>query len=115
MLRAVFHRKSLDLGGQLFEPFFGFEISGHAGYGEAINENEGNDIVCAAISSCAMVVCNAATEQFSADAEVKVEENRISLELNDYNSPAVRLIAALYEHLTAIAEDHDKIKVEIVE
>ena len=113
MLRAVFHRKSWEFGGQYFEPFFGFEISGHAGYGEAVNENEGNDIVCAAISSCAMLVCNAITDQFGANAEVKVEENRISLNLNEFHRGSSKLIAALHEHLMAISEDHSKVKVDV--
>ena len=40
MIRAVFYRRSVDFGGEIIEPFLGFEISGHAGYGEAVNENE---------------------------------------------------------------------------
>ena len=113
MLRAVFHRKSYEFGGQYFEPFLSFEVSGHAGYGEAVNENEGTDIVCAAVSSCTMLVCNAITEKFGANAEVKVEENRISLQLNEYNVAAVNLITALYEHLTAISEDHSNVRVDV--
>lgn len=100
MLNAVFHLKGCD--------FCGFEISGHAGYG-----TEGNDIVCAAVSSCTMLVCNAVTENFKADAKVKVEENRITLRLLKYNKAATELIAALYEHLKVISEDHSKVKVEI--
>ena len=113
MLKAVFHRRSIDFGGQILEPFYGFDISGHAGYGEATSENEGNDIVCAAISSCTMLVCNAVTEKFNASAEVKVEENRISLMLNGYNTAATNLIAALYDHLTTLSENYSNIKVEV--
>ena len=105
MLRAVFHRKDND--------FRGFRISGHAGYGEAVSEWEGNDIVCAAVSSCTMLVCNAITENFGANAEVNVEEDLISLELKGYDAAASTLIKALYEHLTALSEDYSKVKVEI--
>lgn len=105
MLKAVFHEKACD--------FCGFEISGHAGYGEAIDEKHGNDIVCAAVSSCTMLVCNAITENFGAKAEVKVEENRITLRLCEYNIASVRLLGAFYSHLESIAEDYSKVKVEI--
>lgn len=105
MLRAVFHRKGND--------FCGFQISGHAGYGEAVSEWEGNDIVCAAVSSCTMLVCNAITEIFGAKAEVSVEEDLISLELKEYDAAAAKLIAALYEHLKALSEDYGKVRVGI--
>lgn len=100
MLKAVFHRNGNDLAG--------FEISGHAGYG-----TEGNDIVCAAVSSCTMLVCNAVTENFKADARVTVEENRITLRLVKYDKAAAGLIEALYEHLRAISGEYGKVKVEI--
>ncbi len=101
MLRAVFRRKN--------GAFSGFEISGHAGYGA-----EGNDIVCAAVSSCTMLVCNAVTENFGANAEVNVKENCITLRLNDNGGEAAeKLLEAFFEHLTAIAEDYSKVKVEI--
>ena len=108
MLKAVFHRNGDDFCERFSEHFSGFEISGHAGYG-----TEGNDIVCAAVSSCTMLVCNAVTENFKADAEVKVEENRITLRLRKYDKSAAELIAALYEHIKAISEDYGKVKVEI--
>lgn len=100
MLKAVFRKKKGS--------FCGFEISGHAGYG-----TEGNDIVCAAVSSCTMLVCNAVTENFGANAEVTVEENRIMLSLNGGDNAAEKLLTAFYEHLTAISEDYSKVKVEI--
>lgn len=94
--------------------FVGFEISGHAGYGTAINDKEGSDIVCAAISSCTMLVCNAITENFKANADVSVEENRITLRLNEYNKSAVELLTAFFQHLEALAEDYGKIKLTII-
>lgn len=101
MLKAVFHKKN--------GAFSGFEISGHAGYG-----TQGNDIVCAAVSSCTMLVCNAVTESFGEKTEVAVEENRVTLRLPDNGGEAAKkLLEAFYEHLTAIAEDYSKVKVEI--
>lgn len=89
--------------------FSGFEISGHAGYG-----NEGRDIVCAAVSSCTMLVCNAITENFGARAEVSVEENRITLSLSETNENAQKLISAFYEHLETLSGDYSKIKVSVI-
>ncbi len=95
------------------EAFSGFEISGHAGYGEAANEREGNDIVCAAVSSCTMLVCNAITENFGATADVKVEENRITLSLKENSESAQKLIAAFCEHLETLSREYENIKVTI--
>lgn len=89
--------------------FSGFEISGHAGYG-----SEGNDIVCAAVSSCTMLVCNCITENFGANADVKVGENKISLRLAEPDEAAVKLISAFYEHLEAISTDYSNVKLTII-
>lgn len=110
MLNCVFRLGELE-DEQIFR---GFEISGHAGYGTAANEREGNDIVCAAISSCTMLVCNAITESFGAKADVKVEENRIFLRLNEPNDAAQKLISAFYEHLKTLSEDYENIKLTII-
>ena len=47
----------------------GFEISGHALFAE-----HGNDIVCSAVSSAAIMAANTITEVFGEKAEVKAEE-----------------------------------------
>ncbi len=89
--------------------FAGFEISGHAGYG-----TQGNDIVCAAVSSCTMLVCNAITEDLGADAEVTVEDNRITLRLNESSQEAQRLISAFYKHLETLSEDYENIRISVI-
>ena len=95
--------------------FSGFEISGHAGYGEAISDKKGNDIVCAAVSSCTMLVCNCITENFGEKAEVEVLENKISLRLCESpKSESVRLLSAFYEHLEALSADYENIKLTII-
>ena len=105
MLKAVFYEAACE--------FQGFEISGHAGYGEAEDEMHGTDIVCAAVSSCTMLVCNAITENFKADADVKVEETRITLMLRGYNTAAMKLLAAFYSHIESISEDYGNVKLVI--
>ncbi len=99
-LKAVFYKKG--------EQFCGFSVSGHAGYGE-----EGNDIVCASVSSAVMLVCNTITDFFNADADVEVLENKITLRLNDGNPSAEQLLASFYQHMEIIADEYSKIKLEI--
>ena len=111
MLNCVF--RSGEFEGEI--KFSGFEISGHAGYGEAISDKEGRDIVCAAVSSCTMLVCNCITENFGENADVTVEENRITLTLTSKPSKAaVQLLSAFYEHLEMLSEDYKNIKLTII-
>ena len=111
MLKCVFRLG--EFNGE--KKFSGFEISGHAGYGEAVSEYEGNDIVCAAVSSCAMLVCNCITENFGEKAEVSVEGNRITLTLtNKPDKAAIQLLSAFYEHLEALSEDYKNIELTII-
>lgn len=105
MMKCVFRLETFDG----LQTFSGFEISGHAGYGE-----EGNDIVCAAVSSCTMLVCNCITENFKARADVSVEENRIALRLLEYDEPSARLLSAFHQHLEVLSEDYRKIKLMII-
>ncbi len=100
MLKAVFYKGA--------EGFTGFSISGHAGYG-----TEGNDIVCAAITSAVELTCNTVTEFFGADAVAEVFENEVRLTLNKPSVPSQQLIASLYAHIENIAREHKKIRLEI--
>ncbi|MCM1164771.1 MAG: ribosomal-processing cysteine protease Prp [Lachnospiraceae bacterium] len=109
MLNCVFRLRKFGNA----EALSGFEISGHAGYGKARSEKDGNDIVCAAVSSCTMLVCNAVTENFGADADVKVEENRITLRLNERSEAAEQLISAFCEHLGELSREYGKIRLTI--
>ncbi len=108
MLKCVFRIGGVKRSSDMMSSLYGFEISGHAGYG-----TEGNDIVCAAVSSCTMLVCNCITENFKANADVKVEENRITLTLKEQSSAAEQLITAFYRHLEALSEDYDNIKLSL--
>ncbi len=99
MLKAVFYKQGSS--------FTGFSVSGHAGYG-----TEGNDIVCASISSAVMLVCNTVTDFFNARADVEVKENEITLLLKEDNVPAEQLIESFRQHMVFIAEEHSKIQLE---
>ncbi len=100
MLKAVFYKGA---GG-----FTGFSISGHAGYG-----TEGNDIVCAAITSAVELTCNTVTEFFGAEACAEVFENEVRLTLGKPDVPSQQLIASLCAHIENIAREHKKIRLEI--
>lgn len=99
MLKAVFYRRG--------DAPTGFTVSGHAGYGA-----EGTDIVCASISSAVMLVCNTVTDFFNADADVSVEENRITLRLNERSDAAEKLLESFFAHMEFIAEEHSNVKLE---
>ncbi|MBQ9947205.1 MAG: ribosomal-processing cysteine protease Prp [Oscillospiraceae bacterium] len=100
MLKAVFYKEN--------GRFTGFSISGHAGYG-----TEGNDIVCAAITSAVELTCNTITEFFGTSARVDVFENEVRLVLNGQHEPSQQLLASLCAHIENIASEHKKIKLEI--
>ncbi|MBP1543981.1 MAG: ribosomal-processing cysteine protease Prp [Oscillospiraceae bacterium] len=100
MLKAVFYKEN--------GRFTGFSISGHAGYG-----TEGNDIVCAAVTSAVELTCNTITEFFGAPAEVSVFENEVRLVLKEDALSSQQLLASLYAHIEYIAQEHRKIKLEI--
>lgn len=100
MLKCVF----FEDGGELS----GFQISGHAGY-----ETENGDVVCAAVSSCVMFVCNTITDFFGAKADVEVLENQITLSLCEKDERSEKLLESFLAHIQMIAEDHKKVKIEI--
>ncbi len=100
MLKCVFYED----GGRLS----GFRISGHAGY-----ETENGDVVCAAVSSCVMFVCNTITDFFGTKADVEVLENQITLSLVEKDERSEKLLESFYTHIQMIAESHSKVKIEI--
>ena len=90
----------------------GFKISGHSGYSE-----EGFDIVCAAVSSAAIMAANTITEILHIDAEVTENDGflRLNLSENEAEKSSV-ILDGLKLHLTALSEEYTKyIKVKISE
>ncbi len=93
--------------------FSGFRISGHSGYSD-----EGSDIVCASVSSAAMLTANMITDDFRIDASVSAENNILELKTKNIpdDSPAYRIINALYSHLDFIEQEYgDFITVRIID
>ena len=56
--------------------FCGFEEHGHSGYGE-----EGNDILCAALSSMTMLIINAIEVAYASDIEYTVDEETTDIKV----------------------------------
>ena len=69
MIQVIFTVKDNDI--------CGFEISGHSDYAE-----EGSDIVCAAVSSAALMTANTITEVQSLQADITENDGFLSLNLS---------------------------------
>ena len=86
----------------------GFEVRGHSGYAP-----EGEDIVCAAVTSAVRLVECAVNDVLGLEAPVKVREKdaSISLKLPDglgqtNESTCQTLLVALMVHLVQLAEEY---------
>lgn len=95
MINAEF----FSTGGKLI----GFSIRGHAGY------SDGDDIVCASVSSAVQFACNLITECFGNEANVTAAGDTINLLIKNTGDTenAVKVIDALRLHLSLIADDYD--------
>lgn len=81
----------------------GFECTGHAGYAQ-----QGQDIVCAAVSSAAYLTANTITESFGAKAEISVDDGYMSLVLSEEDAQSVKLLDGLEAHIRALAKDYPR-------
>jgi len=93
VVRAIFTRSAHGLEG--------FEVTGHADYAP-----EGEDIVCASVTSAVQLTANGITEILGVPATVSVEENRVSLTLPAFPQEGAReFLQALYLHLTLLEQE----------
>ena len=81
---------------------YGFMIKGHSGFAD-----NGNDIVCASVSSAVQYVANTITECFKIKADVKVLNDKIQLKLPHSDANAEKMLEGLLLHLTVISEDYE--------
>ena len=93
MIKAEFFGKDGALSG--------FRVSGHADY-----DDEGLDIVCAAVTSAVELTANAITEIIGAKADVKVKENEVTLKLKAVDQQSQSFLEALKLHLQNLAESY---------
>lgn len=97
MVRATFFEGSLK----------GFEIKGHANAG-----TYGSDIVCAAVSSAALMAANTVSEILSIDADAQMDEGYLRFTFSSDNACAKAIIDGLKLHLTELQKEYpNKIKV----
>lgn len=80
----------------------GFEISGHSGYAE-----EGSDIICASISSCAYMMANTATEIVGVNAEIEIDEAYMSFNVSESDIEKIKDLMLGFEmHVKALAQEY---------
>ena len=86
----------------------GFEVKGHSGYAP-----EGEDIVCAAVTSAVRLAECAVNDVLGLEAAVKVREKDVSLSLKlpaslgqTNESTCQTLLAALMVHFVQLAEEY---------
>ena len=103
--------------------FYGFEEQGHTGYGE-----EGNDVLCAALSAMTMLLINAIEVSYACDVKYTIDEKTTdirviarsalpSYEQDEKKQFAVSgLISAYYFQLMDLLEEYyDFLDVEAVD
>ena len=103
--------------------FYGFKEEGHTGLAE-----EGEDILCAALSAMTMLVINAIEVGYSSHVDYSIGDDTATVVLTakgallDYEKDAAKryavsgLILAYYHQLKELAEEYyDNLSVEVVE
>lgn len=80
----------------------GFEVSGHSGYAD-----EGSDIICSAVSSCAYMTANTATEIMGLSPEIEVKDGYMRLIFNDTEALKARdILNGFRLHINALADEY---------
>ena len=79
----------------------GFQISGHAGFAE-----NGEDIVCASVSSAAYMAANTITDVICANADAAEGDGGMCVTLNQPNEQAQAVLKGLELHLTELSKQY---------
>ena len=83
---------------------YGFLINGHSGFAD-----EGEDIVCASVSSASYMVANTITEILNADAKIEVSDAKMKLTVSKEQRHITKdILLGLKLHLDSLAEDYPK-------
>ncbi|MBQ4244027.1 MAG: ribosomal-processing cysteine protease Prp [Clostridia bacterium] len=89
------------------ENLSGFSLEGHSGFDE-----EGRDIVCAAVSSAAYMAANTVTDVIKEKASVKESDGKLELKLARPSQAVQAVLRGLEIHLRNISEQYPgKVKV----
>ena len=86
----------------------GFTVRGHAGWAQA-----GKDIVCAAVSSAALMTANTLTEVLKAPCDVSADNGEMRVLLYEPDAPlAQQLLRGFSLHMRAMSREYpDHLKV----
>ena len=79
----------------------GFEISGHSMFAP-----EGQDIVCAAVSSAALMAANTITEILEVSAKAEAESGSMIFNLSETNDKTEAILRGLELHLTELSKQY---------
>ena len=79
----------------------GFEIKGHSGYAP-----QGEDIVCAAVSSAAYMAANTITEVSGAEADIISEDGYFKLLLKEDDSVSEAVLSGMKLHLMEVSKQY---------
>ena len=79
----------------------GFEVKGHSGYAP-----QGEDIVCAAVSSAAYMAANTVTDVVGARATVDAGDGALTLEVFEENAGIKTVMDGFFLHMKALQEQY---------
>ena len=81
---------------------YGFLIEGHSGFAD-----EGEDIVCASISSAAFMVANTISEVLKVNARTEVSDGKMKLTVNEEQRHITKdILLGLKIHLEGLQEQY---------
>lgn len=81
----------------------GFEMKGHSGYGA-----EGEDIVCAAVSSAALMTANTITEIIGDKADIMQGDGMLRLYVKEPNEHTKVVLEGFRLHIQEISKQYPK-------
>ncbi|WP_448919992.1 ribosomal-processing cysteine protease Prp [Eubacterium sp.] len=89
----------------------GFECKGHTGFAD-----DGNDVLCAFISSACYLTANTITDVIKLDARASASDGYMSLHIKSSPEKAQDILNGLVLHMTELQKDYPQnIKVTISE
>lgn len=90
----------------------GFKLEGHSGLG-----TEGEDILCAAVSSAAYMTVNTITDVLNLNPDIEVDDGFMAIKLSSAQSKRAQdVLCGFRLHLTALGEQYkENITVKISE
>ncbi|MBQ4267701.1 MAG: ribosomal-processing cysteine protease Prp [Clostridia bacterium] len=95
MIKATFYKKD--------EILKGFEIEGHSGYAE-----EGEDIICASVSSVAYMAVNTITDVIGAKADISISDGYFRFITDSVLNETKVVLEGLMLHVSALAGDYSE-------